>query len=100
MHVTVCVWVGAQLCACMCVCVCARARACMCVCPLYIIACMHTYIHVDDISLAKCKLKLTFRKYPSIHTNYIISHSTIFYNIIIIFDTTVTQKRNIEHEKQ
>ena len=23
-----------------------------------------------------------------------------FYNIIIIFDTVVTQKRNIEHEKQ
>ena len=40
-------------------------------------------------------LKLKFRKYPSIHTNYIISHSTILQYIIIIFDTVVTQKRNI-----
>ena len=38
-------------------------------------------------------LKLKFRKYPSIYTQP-------FYNIIIIFDTVVTQKRNIEHEKQ
>ena len=29
-------------------------------------------------------LKLTFRKYPAMHTNYIISH---FINIIIIYDT-------------
>ena len=49
--------------------------------------------------LLRVYLKLKFKKYPSIHTNYIISHSTI-YNIIIIFDTIVTQKRNIEHEKQ
>ena len=28
-------------------------------------------------SIMQVALKLTFRKYPSIHTNYIISHSTI-----------------------
>ena len=44
-------------------------------------------------------LKLKFRKYPAIHTNYITSHSTTLYNIIIIFDTVLRQKRNIEQEK-
>ena len=44
--------------------------------------------------------KLTFRHYPEIHTNYIISHYTItFYNIIIIVDTVLRQKGNLEHEK-
>ena len=41
-------------------------------------------------------LKLKFRKYPSIHTKY---PTLPFYNIIIIFDTVVTQKQNIEHKK-
>ena len=42
-------------------------------------------------------LKLTFRKYPAIHTNYIISHCTT--NIIIIYDTIFRQKQHFKHEK-
>ena len=38
-------------------------------------------------------LKLTFRKYPSIHTNYIISHSTILqYNHNIWYGSYVEKK--------
>ena len=37
-------------------------------------------------------LKLKFSQYPSIHTNYIISHPPL-YNIIIIVDTVLRQKR-------
>ena len=45
-------------------------------------------------------LKLKFIKYPAIHTNYINLHPIApLYNIIIIFDTVLGQKRNIEHEK-
>ncbi len=43
-------------------------------------------------------LKLTFSKYPSINTNYIISTAPL-YNIIIIFDTVLRQKRNFKNEK-
>ena len=47
------------------------------------------------------ELKLKFRKYPSNRYTPITLYPTLpFYNIIIIFDTVVTQKRNIEHEKQ
>ena len=35
----------------------------------------------------------------AIHTNYIISHSTTLPYIILIFDTVLSQKINIEHEK-
>ena len=49
---------------------------------------------------AKCSnLKLKFMKYPAIYTNYIIYHCTTLPYIIIIFDTVLRQKRNIEHEK-
>ena len=36
-------------------------------------------------------------QYPAVHTNYIISHH--FTIIIIIFDTVLRQKGNLEHEK-
>ena len=57
-------------------------------------------VSMRKLSDAVCSLKLKFRKYPSIHTNYIISHSTILQYNHTIKDTVVTQKRNIEHEKQ
>ena len=44
-------------------------------------------------------LKLKFSKYPSIHTNYIISHCTTFTIIIIIFDTVLRQKRMSKRER-
>ena len=48
-----------------------------------------------------CILKLTFMQYPAIHItlhelHYIPHHH--FYNIII-FDTALRQKGNLEHEK-
>ena len=44
-------------------------------------------------------LKLNFRKYPAMHTNYITPKAPL-YNIIIIVDTVFRQKRNFKHEKQ
>ena len=41
------------------------------------------------------KLNLKFRQYPEKQTNRMLNHC----NIIIIFDTVVTQKRNFKHEK-
>ena len=41
----------------------------------------------------KQRLKLKFRKYPSIHTNYIISHSTILqYNLNIWYGSYAEKK--------
>ena len=41
-------------------------------------------ITTEKLDVAEMRmLKLTFRKYPAIHTNYIISHcTTLKYNII------------------
>ena len=45
-------------------------------------------------------LKLTFGQYPAIHTNYTVYQTAPIYNInLIIFDTVLRQKGNIEHEK-
>ena len=50
---------------------------------------------VDQWVALKLKLENIHRYTP------ITLYPTLpFYNIIIIFDTVVTQKRNIEHEKQ
>ena len=44
------------------------------------------------------QLKITFTKYPAIHTKTLYPTLPI-YNIIIIFDTLLRRKRNIEQEK-
>ena len=44
-----------------------------------------------------CNLKLKFSQYSSIHTNCIIPHSPL-YNIIIIFETVLRQKRICKRE--
>ena len=43
-------------------------------------------------------LKLTFRKYSAKNTNYIIPTAPLDI-IILIFDTVLRQKGNLEHEK-
>ena len=45
-------------------------------------------------------IKLKFRQYPPIHTNYIISHCiTLKQFMITMSDTVLRQKGNSEHEK-
>ena len=46
-------------------------------------AAIHRQFNYDCVTNTK-SLKLKLMKYPAIHTNYIISHST---TLIIIFDT-------------
>ena len=41
-------------------------------------------------------LKLKWRQYPAIHTNYILYHCTTTYNIIIILYTLVRQKQRFK----
>ena len=48
-------------------------------------------------SVVGTSLKLTFRQYPAINTNYIISHCT---TLIIIYNTILRQKQDFKHEKQ
>ena len=59
------------------------------------------YVHPFSLVFhsATLSLKLNIRQSPPIHTARTISHCTTFYNIIIIFDTELRQKRNFEHEK-
>ena len=59
---------------------------------------MHYYLPLLRM-ITLIMLKLNFRKYTVIHTNYITPKSPL-YNIIIIVDTVFRQRRNVKHEKQ
>ncbi len=53
---------------------------------------------IDVSNACRAALKLTFRKYTEIHTNYIISPAPL-YNINIMYDTILRQKQNFKHER-
>ena len=55
-------------------------------------------LQFPQLQFCRVLLKLNFSQYPSIHTNYIISHCTL-YDIIIIIDTVLRQKRICKREK-
>ena len=56
-------------------------------------------IHRSQQCVTALILKLIFRKYPAIHTHYIISHcTTLQYNHNNIYDTLLRQKRNFIHK--
>ena len=49
--------------------------------------------------LLKTNFKLKFMQYPAIHTPIKVDQTTPLYNIIIIYDTILRQKRHFKHEK-
>ena len=51
----------------------------------------------DDLKM--CLLKLKFSQYSSIHPDYILYPTAPRYNIIIIFDTVLRQKRICKRER-
>ena len=111
-HVSAHVYVSVRACVRACVRVFVRARVCLTYnmvflvhyamllllvlfdrCPLHMARARYNWACVSVDRLCPNHLKLTFRKYPSIPTNYIISHSTILqYNHNILYRSYAEKK--------